>query len=388
MKFYLAGISGADALKRAADLRWIAKLIDRVPQEASPDLMEIRVQLERVIVSLFEPGTDPRYFLEEARQLVCDGIGYSEFPTDWARLASGLRHYAKGVEMDFSPESKSLSPDEVANAMALVQESRRIFSGWGLRLRELKKRGTATTEENQRTLRAVSDSLAGYNRILCEIFGEGSKDARKYEVRPEPDDGVLQVVEMVLAQSSHLLDVLSRGTSAADTANVAPVPVGPAAGQVEPPPGRRVFVVHGHDEGAKEKVARFLEQLSLEAVILHEKPNEGGTLIQKLEKHSAVDYAVVLLTPDDLGRPKVASVEQPRARQNVVLELGYFIGRLTRPRICLLLSPELEMPSDLQGLAWHKLDADGGWRQKLYMEIATAGLPVDARKFLGSEPAD
>lgn len=91
----------------------------------------------------------------------------------------------------------------------------------------------------------------------------------------------------------------------------------------------RIFVVHGHDNEMKQVVARFLEHLGFEAVILHERASGGDTIIEKFERHSDVSYAVVLLSPDDVGGAKKTADElQPRARQNVILELGYFVGRL------------------------------------------------------------
>lgn len=89
---------------------------------------------------------------------------------------------------------------------------------------------------------------------------------------------------------------------------------------------KNVFIVHGQDNEAKESVARFLQKLDLEPIKLHELPNAGKTIIEKFEHHSnEVGYAVVLLTPDDLGRNKNNKMDlQPRARQNVIFELGYF----------------------------------------------------------------
>ena len=97
-------------------------------------------------------------------------------------------------------------------------------------------------------------------------------------------------------------------------------------------PSGRVFVVHGRDAGAKNEVARFLSKLKLEPVILHEKPNQGRTIIEKFERFSDVSFAVVLLTPDDVGRPAGQSekFDKSRARQNVILELGHFLGKLGR----------------------------------------------------------
>jgi predicted nucleotide-binding protein len=114
----------------------------------------------------------------------------------------------------------------------------------------------------------------------------------------------------------------------------------------------RVFVVHGHDEGAKQSVARVLERLELEPVILHEQPDQGRTVIEKFEDYSDVGFAVVLLTPDDMGyavaaNPKTA---KPRARQTVIMELGYFLGKLGRGRVCALYRHGVELPSDFSGV--------------------------------------
>jgi hypothetical protein len=98
----------------------------------------------------------------------------------------------------------------------------------------------------------------------------------------------------------------------------------------EPEISDTVFVVHGHDEEAKVSVTRFIEKLGLKVVILHEQPDAGQTIIEKFERHaSSSGYAVVLLTPDDIGAQKHSPDDvQPRARQNVILELGYFCGAL------------------------------------------------------------
>jgi predicted nucleotide-binding protein len=138
----------------------------------------------------------------------------------------------------------------------------------------------------------------------------------------------------------------------------------------------KVFVVHGHDEGAREAVARFIGDLGFKPIILHERANEGRTVIEKVEAHGAVGFAVVLLTPDDEGCEK-GGTPGPRARQNVVLELGYFIGRLGRNRVCALKRGELEIPSDFGGVVVEPFDAAGGWKQKLGQELETAGYEFD-----------
>jgi len=143
------------------------------------------------------------------------------------------------------------------------------------------------------------------------------------------------------------------------------------------PDSRNVFVVHGHDDAVTESVARFLGELDLRPVILHEQPNMGRTVIEKFEAHADVGFAVVLLTPDDVGGASSAGKLSPRARQNVILELGFFIGRLGRSRVCALYVEGVEIPSDIHGVLYVPYDAANGWRLKLAHEIRAAGITVD-----------
>ena len=161
----------------------------------------------------------------------------------------------------------------------------------------------------------------------------------------------------------------------------------PTAGTAEahaPVFSRKVFVVHGHDHALKDIVARLLGQLELEPIILHEHPNSGRTIIEKFEDYSDVAFAVVLLTPDDVGREKVKPPEEdrPRARQNVVLELGFFLGRLGRERVAALhrVESRFELPSDYSGVLFVPVDDGGNWRLKLVQELKAAGLEIDANK--------
>jgi predicted nucleotide-binding protein len=144
---------------------------------------------------------------------------------------------------------------------------------------------------------------------------------------------------------------------------------------------RRVFIVHGHDEGSREAVARFLEGIGFEAVILHEQPNKGRTVIEKFEAHGEVGFVVVLLTPDDTGSA-AGNPPLARARQNVILEWGYFIGKLGRSRVCALKKGEVELPSDILGIVWESFDEHGGWRQKLAKELSAAGFEIDWNKVM------
>jgi predicted nucleotide-binding protein len=142
--------------------------------------------------------------------------------------------------------------------------------------------------------------------------------------------------------------------------------------------GKSVFIVHGHDEGARETAARYVERLGLEAVILHEQVNQGRTIIEKLEHSSNVEFAIVLLTPDDFGASAGAKDKlNARARQNVILELGYFVGKLGRSRVCALHKGDVELPSDFLGVVYVPMDPAGAWRLLLARELKAAGFSVD-----------
>jgi len=171
------------------------------------------------------------------------------------------------------------------------------------------------------------------------------------------------------------------------------IPLAPGIGPAQPAPkveatgmaGGEVFVVHGRDEVVCEAVARFISRLELTPVILHEQAHEeasqGRTLVEKLEHHGNVGYAVVLLTPDDVGG-SCSKELQFRAQQDVVLELGYFIGRLGRDHVCAVHRGELELPSDDMSVIYIPFDGSGGWRLTLAKGLKAAGFPVDMNKAL------
>ena len=146
----------------------------------------------------------------------------------------------------------------------------------------------------------------------------------------------------------------------------------------------KVFVIHGHDEAAREAVASFLKKLKLEPIILHKQANRGRTIIEKFEDYSDVGFAVVLLTPDDVGAPRNKKQSKPkfRARQNVIFELGFFIGKLGRHRVCILNKDDVEIPSDYQGVAYTDFDDAGAWQMKVFQELKAAGFKVDANRLV------
>ena len=210
-----------------------------------------------------------------------------------------------------------------------------------------------------------------HHRIWHGGYNSGDSASRRQEKFAA---GIPQTVTML----EGLISSLEEKREDVRLDEAAPVPgTAPLAGT------RRVFVVHGHDKAAKEAVARFLSKLDLEPVILHEQPNQGRTVIEKFERHADVDFAVVLLTPDDIGHPPGSPGDaKPRARQNVIFELGYFVGRLGRSRVCALHKGNVEILSDYQGVIYVPMDDAQAWQLRLAGEIKAAGIDVDLNAIL------
>lgn len=149
---------------------------------------------------------------------------------------------------------------------------------------------------------------------------------------------------------------------------------------------KRVFLVHGHNEEMKQSVARFLEKLDLELLILHEQPGKGRTIIEKFENYSDVCFTVVLLSADDLAFVKGDNHENSRfrARQNVILELGYFLGKLGRDKVAALYEDGqfIEIPSDYTGVEFISYSGSNDWKLKLAKELKESKLNIDLNKII------
>ena len=142
---------------------------------------------------------------------------------------------------------------------------------------------------------------------------------------------------------------------------------------------RKVFIVHGRDNEAKQEVARFIESIGLQAIILHEQASTGMTIIEKIERYSGdADFALVLYTPCDLGRG-VHETKVParsRARQNVVFEHGYLMAKLGRENVCALVKGEIERPNDISGVVYVGFDVQGSWKTEVAKELRACGYDI------------
>jgi len=136
----------------------------------------------------------------------------------------------------------------------------------------------------------------------------------------------------------------------------------PISNSKSPSLSNRVFIVHGHDESLKNDFERFIHEIGLEPVVLHRQPDQGLTIIEKFEKNSDVGYAFILLTPDEIAYTIDQNAidddkrkKEKRVRPNVIFEFGYFVGYLGRNRVCCIYKEGVELPTDVTGLVYKKV---------------------------------
>lgn len=143
----------------------------------------------------------------------------------------------------------------------------------------------------------------------------------------------------------------------------------------------QVFIVHGHDEEAKSKTARFVEKLGLEAIILHEQASSSKTIIEKIEEYSNVGFGIILYTPCDIGAKKKQEPDlKSRARQNVVFEHGFLIGKIGRGNVCAIVKGEIETPNDISGVVYVPMDDSNSWQYAVAKEMKKSGYEIDLNR--------
>jgi predicted nucleotide-binding protein len=149
---------------------------------------------------------------------------------------------------------------------------------------------------------------------------------------------------------------------------------------------RRVFLAHGRDERWMQAVGQLLERTGPHSVtVLNERPTDRRMLSEQFEGQvEGAHYAVVLLTADDVGAPRLQSDDEPyyspRARQGVVFEMGFLVAALTSGCVCVLYEDGVELPCDLDGIAYVRLDFAGTWQSKLLLQLRKAGFNYDMNR--------
>jgi predicted nucleotide-binding protein len=215
-----------------------------------------------------------------------------------------------------------------------------------------------------------------YNRRLLQAAFTGQEEAQGY---PKPfnsgNPSTFEITAEINNRVRYLQDLRDRIELYEEQPKGAPMQPEPANANTR----SSIFIVHGHQEALKQEVARYLQAITnLKPAILHELPKSGRTIIEGLE-HAAANsvFAVVLLTSDDEGGVRNSPERYMRARQNVVFELGLFIGLLGRSSVAVLYEQGVELPSDMNGVLYTALDNAGAWKLNLARELLAAGVSVD-----------
>ncbi|MFZ0033576.1 MAG: nucleotide-binding protein [Sedimentisphaerales bacterium] len=249
-----------------------------------------------------------------------------------------------------SPESKILGANELT--IAIQKLDRRIKDIESFDVKGVAERFDAKPE-------ALKDKI---NQTLADIFGYDTVEYKKYEISSfdtlpsivgekfslfEIQQNYQKGISDTITKLSSLKEILIEKLQ--DIKQNSPLYSKPI--ETTSVNNTEIFIVHGHDDEAKMELEQFVTEIGLTPIILHRKPDEGLTIIEKFEKHSKVEFALILLTPDDEVRDSNGKIIK-RARQNVIFEMGFFVGKLGRDRVCCLRKEDIEIPSDISGVIY------------------------------------
>lgn len=282
------------------------------------------------------------------------------------------------------PESRELSGADLQKAIPKLE--RRINELEGFDVKTITEMSNAKAEALRNKINDTISDIFGHGTVedrrycirslVTLSFAIGSRNPSLSDVHEEYQKGIDNAVISLKSLKETLLEKLQ------DTNEISSS-YAKTTESTTLTNSRDVFIVHGHDDHAKLAVVNFIGKLQLNPVVLHEKPNEGRTIIEKFEDHADVAFAVVLMTPDDVGALAAEKDKlKPRARQNVILELGFFLGSLGRKRVCALYKENVEIPSDYKGVLFIPMDTNNAWQLSLAKEIRAAGIEIDFNKAL------
>jgi predicted nucleotide-binding protein len=291
------------------------------------------------------------------------------------------------------PEDRSLTVDDMRNGIARLQR----------RLDELKALDPRSVTDYRSS--PIVSLETGIEQTLGAVFGQGTPKFKLYraacDLEPAPvltmtpswiaarggggggRNGVnVHELQQVIAERQQramaLLEQAIKGLEEEIAYRGEEVPQVVATAIAKPQPGNKVFLVHGHDNTTLNAVALFLRAIGLDPIILRQRPNGGRHLLTKFREESeGASFAVVLMTPDDEGGITGKTERHPRARQNVVFELGFFIGRLGPANVAALMKGNIEKPSDFDGIGYIEFDDSGRWKTELARELHHAGVPFN-----------
>jgi predicted nucleotide-binding protein len=263
-------------------------------------------------------------------------------------------------------------------------------------LTELLSEGQRLYEMQTQTNQDLEDLLTGYrawtnyvSEYLKYSFNKPENEYRKTfndegysfmgRIGDYPNE-VSDKKDLIHRRISNLTNLIKAVDFFRQSAHEQHLPEGPIRNVVATEKNQ-VFIVHGHDEAAKVKAARFIEKLELTPIILHEQPNAGKTVIEKIEEHTNVGFGIILYTPCDVGGKKGSdAILMDRARQNVVFEHGYLIGKIGRKNVCALVKGNIETPTDISGVLYITMDDGDAWQIAVARELKSAGYTIDMNR--------
>jgi predicted nucleotide-binding protein len=271
------------------------------------------------------------------------------------------------------PQPRALTADQIRQGIERLRK----------RISELEAFDPTSVEDRwSPAAQAIGTAI---EETLARVFGESTPAYNRYASAAQLDSGPLimgggpdpiyKVHEWLREGKVRSLALLNQAVKGLEE-DLADVGEGPSSAPKSAPRqsnNNEIFIVHGRDSPAKIEVARLIERAGLKAIILHEQPNQGRTIIEKFEAHGgAAAFAVIVVTPDDVGGLDQEHLQR-RARQNVIGEMFWFAGRLGRDRVCALKRGDVEMPSDFAGVGYTEMDDRGAWKQELLRELQAAG---------------
>lgn len=304
----------------------------------------------------------------------------------------------QGAEVDIWMDRESLRPGEqwqqsittaVADSVGMLvfvsPESMR--SNWVRR--ELQD---AVADKNRLVVPVILHRVADLPRELTERqwLDISTADRNSIAIHQAVSRLAADIAELLLRSPERPpLDPIDAKRFAAFAAEDARAATGQSAHAAEAPAPDSVFVVHGHDEEALREVCNELVNFGVRAVVLSQLEGSAQSLLQKFFSTSKeARFAIVLLTSDDFGASRVQyeaegvadRALQFRARQNVILKLGFFYGYLGWEKVFVLLKksvkvfPNFERPSDLDGAIFDPIDESGKWKISLAQKLRLAGF--------------
>lgn len=249
--------------------------------------------------------------------------------------------------------------DEIINDILIpyLEGTEIVFNGYFLNKENIVRLKIVTTEQTGKKIIEDKRKSMPSGVLYCAT----SRDIFTY------DDYITDVTKILLSEAKEKIDN----------------PVLITENQKEKIDKTKVFIVHGRDSEVKLEVARFIEKMGFEPIILHEQASEGMTIIEKIEKYSDVGFGIILYTPCDVGYKRDDEKSKMfRARQNVVFEHGYLIAKLGRSNVCALVKQEVETPNDISGIVYIPFDSNEGWKIPLAKEMKKSGYEIDFNLFL------